>query len=1036
MLKAIVQFSLRFRGVVIALSLLLLAYSLYSLKRASYDVFPEFAPPQVDIQTEAPGLSPEQVEVLVTQPIENAVNGVPGIESLRSSSIQGLSVVTAIFRPGRNIYEDRQAIAERLTSVTALLPQGVEPPVMTPLTSSTGDLMSIGLTSGRLSLMDLRTIADWTLKPRLLSVPGVSKVGVFGGEIRQIQIQIRPERLVRFNLSLQDVLAAARRATGVRGGGFLDTGDRRIVLQVEGQSLSPEEISKIVLASPGSSFPVNLTLGDVAKVVEAPEPPISGASVMNRPGVVLNLWGQYGANTLETTRKLEAALAALRPVLESQGVVLHPDLFRAANFIETALGNVRSSLLIGAALVVVILFLFLFNLRTAAISCTAIPLSLLAAVAVLRYLGLSLNTMTLGGLAIAIGEVVDDAVIDLENILRRLRENRRSANPKATLHVVQDASLEVRGAVVYATFAVMLVFVPILTLPGLAGRFFAPLGAAYILAIFASLVVALTVTPALCLTFIRHQELENRESPLVVWLKEKYHRLLLGTERHFRAVAVGVAVFTVAGLVLTFFFGGEFFPEFEEGHFIAHMTAAPGTSIEESLRLGQRVTEALRKLPFVRSVAQRVGRAAVDDVFGTNASEIEIDLKPLGGAIDAEEAQEAIRSALPLFPGVTFEINSFLTERIEETVSGENAAVAVYVYGSDLDLLDGKAREIAAILQKVRGATDVRIQAPPGTPQLAIRPRKVDLVSWGFEPIDFLEDVRTAYQGDIVGQFYEGNSVFDLSVILDPEERRVPSKVGDLLLRNPTGTYVRLKQLADVEEVSGRYAVLHRGALRVQAVTCNVAGRDVASFTAEAKQKILSGVSFSGGTYPEFAGTEEEGARSERDLLIHSLFAGVGILLLLWIVTGSARNLFLILLNLPLALVGGVLAVFASGATMSLGSLVGFVTLFGITLRNSLMMISHYEHLVAVEGAAWSRETAFRGAAERLAPILMTALVTALGLLPLAIGTGSPGREIEGPMALVILGGLVTSTFLNLLILPMLALRYGRFERNPQGPVS
>jgi Cu/Ag efflux pump CusA len=581
MLRAIVLFSLRFRGIIIVLACLLVGYGLHSLARAKYDVFPEFTPPQVVIQTEAPGLAPEQVEVLVTQPVENAINGVAGIETLRSGSIQGLSVITVVFHHDIDIYRARQVVAERLATLTGQWPETVKAPVITPLTTSTSFILVVGLTSERHSLMELRTVADWTLRPRLLSVPGVAKVAVFGGEVRQIQVQVNPDRLLTYNLAIEDILAAARRATGVRGAGFIDNANQRRILQTEGQSLTPEKLAKTVLIYQDGA---NVTLGDVAKVVEGPEPPIGAAAVGGKPGVQLVVSDQYGANTLEVTERIEQALAELRPTLASQGIVLHSNLFRPANFIETATRNVATSLLIGAVLVVVVLTLFLFNLRTATISCTAIPLSLLAAVTVLEYLGFSLNTMTLGGLAIAIGEVVDDAVIDVENILRRLRENRLIEKPQPPFRVVLNASIEVRSAVVYATFAVVLVFIPILALSGLAGRLFAPLGVAYILAVLASLGVALTVTPALCLLLLVNRHLPERESPLARWLKERYHRLLFTIEHHHRRVVSAVVLLTLAGLGALPFFGGGFLPELREGHFIVHMSAVPGTSLEESLR--------------------------------------------------------------------------------------------------------------------------------------------------------------------------------------------------------------------------------------------------------------------------------------------------------------------------------------------------------------------------------------------------------------------------------------------------------------------
>lgn len=1026
MLTAIVRFSLRFRGVVLALALAMLGYGIYSLTQANYDVFPDFAPPLVGIQTEAPGLSPEQVEVLVTQPIENAINGVSGIESLRSKSIQGLSVINATFKSGTNIYLDRQLVNERLATLAGGLPTGVKAPIMSPLTLATGTVLVIGLTSHDKSLMDLRTVADWTIRPRLLSVPGVASVTVFGGEVRELQVQFLPEKLVQHGLSLNDVVAAAQKATGVLGAGFIEDRNQRLILQSEGQSLTPGQIAATVLVRQNGA---NVTLGQVAHVVNGPAPPFGAASVEGRTGVILNINGQYGSNTAEVTTRVEKALSELDPALRQQGIDMRTDLFRPANFIHTAVHNVRDSLLLGAALVIVVLFFFLFDLRVAAISCTAIPLSLLAAVTVMVHMGYSLNTLTLAGLAIAIGEVVDDAVIDVENILRRLRENAANGHPRPIFAVALDASIEVRSAVVYATFVVILVFIPILTLSGVAGRLFAPLGIAYIFSVLASLVVALTVTPALSVLLLGHRKLRSTEPPVVAWLKKRYVAVLSRIERAPRLVAGTVVLLTVLGFAALPFFSTSFLPELREGHYIVHMQSVPGSSLEESLRVGREVTSALQKLPFIRSVAQRVGRAEQsEDTWGPYYSEIEVDLKPVSG--EQEEADlGTIRKTLSQFSGESFSVNTFLTERIQETISGYTASTVVNIYGDNLDELDREASQVARVLSGVPGATGVQMQSPPGTPEIAVNLRTQELLHWGFDPVSVLEAVHNAYQGEQVGDVYEGNRVFAVSVILPPDLRNRVDSIAALPIKNPDGIYVPLGQLASVYEKSGRYNILHDGARRVQTITLNIAGGNAEAFVREAQAQIAAKVHLAPGNYVEFTGTAAAEAQSRRDLLVHSLLAGLGIVVLLSIVLMNMRNLLLVLVNIPFALVGGVLAIFAGGGELSLGAMVGFVTLFGITLRNSIMLISHYEHLVDVERMEWSYETAMRGASERLAPILMTALVTALGLLPLAIGSGNAGQEIEGPLAVVILGGLITSTALNLLVLPTLALRYGRFER-------
>ena len=1025
---ALISFAIRFRGIVLALACTLAGYGVFALGNAKYDVFPEFAPPQVSIQTEAPGLSPEQVEVLVTQPVETSINGLAGVESMRSSSIQGLSIVTVVFRPSSDIYRARQLVTERLAVLANSLPQGVQPPSMTPLTPMAGTVLVIGLTSDQRSLMDLRTIADWTVGRRLLAVPGVAQVATYGRDVRSLQVQVRPDDLIRFHVGMNDVLAAARKATGVRGAGFVDTANQRVILQTQGQSLTPEQLARTVLLHEGGA---TVVLGDVATVVNAPEPPIGAALINGQPGIMLMISQQNGANTRDVTTRVEAALQELRPALEAEKVQLHADLFRPANFIDTATENVLQALLIGGALVIIVLFLFLFDWRTSLISCTAIPLSLLAAVLALQWMGETLNTMTLGGLAIAIGEVVDDAVIGVENVVRRLRENRRLSEPRAEARVVLDALLEVRTAVVYATFAALLVFFPILALSGVAGRLFGPLAIAYIFAVLASLAVALTVTPALSMLLLvgRAARNEEHEPPLVRWSRRHYEALLRRIGRFPRLVIATAVLLTMAGAGMLPFFGGTFLPDLREGHLILHVSAIPGTSLDESLRIGKLITDALRTVPGVRSVAQHAGRAEAGvDTVGPHSSEFEVDLQPGLSGENQQLAEERMRAVLANFPGITFSIRTYLTERIEETVSGFTAPVVVNIHGPHLNSLENAARDVARELGEVPGAIDVQQQSPPGMPQVNVTLRPTDLQRWGLNAVEVLELIRTAYRGDVVGQAYEGNVVFNVIVTLDVHARARLSQIGDMPIRTPSGAYILLKQIADVYKTSGRYHVLHRDAQRVQTVTANVSGRDLESFVADARKKIASEVELPPGAHVEFTGTAEAQARSRRDLLVSSLLAATGIVLLLALVTGHWRNLALVLINLPFAFVGGVFAVALTGGLLSLGSMVGFVTLFGITLRNSILMMSHYEHLVVFEDRAWGLETAIQGAADRLIPILMTSLVTGLGLLPLALGVGEPGREIEGPMAIAILGGLSTSMALNLLILPTLALRYARFE--------
>ncbi len=1026
MLSSLVRNSIRHRGVVIGLALALVVYGAGTVVNSRLDVFPEFAPPQVSIQTEAPGFSPEQVEILVTKPLEEAINGVEGIAAVRSQSIQGLSVITAVLAERVDIYRARQVVGERLVEAAGRLPETVHPPVLTPLTSSSSTVLVVGITSKMRTPMEQRTFADWVLRPRLLATPGVSKVAIFGGEVRQLQIQLDPERMRLVGVGLADVEQAARQSTGVRGAGVLDGPNQRLTVRAEGQALTPEALGNTVIRESGGSA---LRLSDVARVVEGAEPRVGEGAVNGERGLVIVISAQLGANTKVVAQRAEDALVRLAPAIAAADLTLHPALFRPSEFIDLALHNVTTSLLLGAVLVAGILFIFLSDVGAAAISLTAIPLSLLAAMVVLDAMGFGLNTLTLGGLAIALGEVVDDAIIDVENIARRLRENRRAGEPRTPASVVLGASLEVRGSVVYATFVVALVFMPVLALTGVQGALFRPLGLAYVLAILASLVVALTVTPALTLLLLGRRGHQAHESPVLAWLKRRYARLLEWLSDRPVGVATAAAAVCLAAVATLPFFGATFLPEFREGHYLIHMSAVPGTSLDESRRLGARVTEALRKDPRVRSVAQRIGRAELsEDTWGTHYTEFEVDLVPLTGH-DAETVEDDLRAMLAGFPGVNFAIRGFLAERIEETLTGSTAELVVRVFGDDLDSLDLAARRVAESMSRIRGTSDVQYDPPPVAPEVTVRLRLSDLPARGLRPDEVLAAVETATRGTRVAQTFEGSRSSDVVLTVIPELRSRPEDLARLPITSAGGRVVELGQVADVARTTGRFVIAHLGARRVQTVTANVSGRDVESVTRDIEHGLTASAGLPAGVYAEVGGTGTAQREARRELFRNSLLAGAGIVMLLWVAFGEASRLLLVLANLPFALVGGVLAVFATGGLLSLGSLVGFVTLFGIATRNAVMLISHYDHLVEVEDVAWGRETAIRGALERLGPILMTALVTALGLLPLAIGSGDPGREIEGPMAIVILGGLTTSTALSLFVLPSVALRFGRFEK-------
>lgn len=1039
MMSALVRFSIRFSGVIIGLAMIVVLYGLYSLNRSNLDVFPEFSPTQIIIQTESPGLSAELVESIVTQAIETSIAGTVGIESMRSQSIPGLSIVTIIFDEGSDIYRNRQVIAERLTTLNNKLPQGITPNI-TPLTSSASTVLGFGLTSKTRSLTEIRTLVDWVIVPHLLAIPGVADVNVFGGKVRQLQVQVDPEKMIRYGISLLQIEEAVKKATGVRGNGYIENKNQRIVINTEGQATSPEKLAQITLLHKNGQ---TIRLGDIGQVVEGAAPSISAAAINEETGVYLSVQGQLGANTHGVTLAIERALQELKPSLTTENVTLHEGLFRPANFIEVAIKGVRTDILIGSVLVIAILFMFLFNVRTAFISATAIPLSLLTAIVVMSYFNIGLNIMVLGGLAIALGEVVDDAIIDTENIFRRLRENRMLAQPLATHRVVFDASMEVRSSVVYATIIVALVFMPLLTLGGVAGKLFAPLGFAYIAAIIASLAVALTLTPALCYLLLGNAKLESEDPPMIRIIKKWYVKTLCRIENHYKFIIAISFMFIAIGLGTLPLFKSQFIPALHEGHYIMHMTAVPGTSEQESLRIGKKVSAVIRRIDGVKSVTQWVGRAPNGaDSFGTHYSEFEIEI----GAISGEEQRRILNRireelageevdddgdgvAEAGFIGVNFAINTFLTERIEETISGYAASTVINIYGQDLDALDRDANAVASVVKSIKGATDVLVQSPPGTPQLVIRLRPEKMAQLGLQPTDVLDNIRAAHEGTPITQVYEGNRVIGVSVLLALEARDDVQETGSLPLFNPEGKLLRLRDVADIVQENGRSKILHAGAKRIQTVTANVNGRDMESFTNELKDTLKNDVVLSQGSYLEFTGAAEANAKSKEALILHSLLAGVTVFLMLYIAFGRLRNLLLTFANLPFALFGGVLAIMATGGWMSIGSLVGFVTLFGITLRNSIMMVSHYQHLVDEENCTWGLETCIRGASERLPSILMTALVTALGLLPLAAASGQPGREIEGPMATIIVGGLITSTILNLLILPTIMLHFGKFEK-------
>ena len=1024
MMRALVTLCVRHFGAVTALTVLALVLGCWGALRSPLDVFPEFVPSQVDIQTEAPGFAPQQVEELVTKQIENAVNGAAGLATLRSESIPGLSVVTITFAEGVDVHIARQGISERLSELGSTLPAGVGTPKLSPLVSSTMDLLKIGLLSDKVDAYTLRDTADWTIKPRLLAVPGVAHVIVFGGSIRQIQILPDVQKLASFNISFSEVSDAARAALPLRGAGFIDIAAQRILVRSPTPAPDIDAIGQAVVAVRKDT---PILLRDIAELKVAPALRSGDALIMGKPGVMMSLAGQYGANTLTATLAVEKALADLEPALKARGITLYSRLHRPANFIERSLGDLKESLLIAAALILAVLYVFLRDFRAALIAFTAIPLSLLAAVAVLDRMGLTLNTMTLGGFAVALGVLVDDAIIGIENILRRLRENRQLPEPKPRLDVVREASLEVRGPVIYATAVVIAVFLPELFTSSVQGHFVGPLALAFIFAVVASLLVAMTSTPALCALFLRGHDART-EAGWLRRIKDWQDAAVHGVGRHFKAIAALLGVLVVGALAALPFLGGTFMPEFREGHFVMQVSSSiTGTSLDEMLDVGKRISADVLALPYVQSIEQQVGRSELgEDTWGPHRSEFHVELKA-DATVDQHAAQEALRAILERYPGVQSEVVTFLGDRISESLNGETAQVAVKIFGDDLDALDATGDKVVAALGKVPGIVDLQFKRQSGTPTIAIQLMSQALAATGLKVQDVLDTVESAYAGKSVGQTYQGTRTVDVVVLLPDTLRHLPTKLAQLMIASPLGP-IPLSQVAHVVATEDRYSIQHDGGQRRVSITFNVGNGSLQHIVQQAHQSIARSVKLPTGVFIEFSGAAAAEAQTRTELFLYSGLALALIVMILFVSFHWRANSWLVLANLPFSLIGSVLAIAVTGIGISLGTVVGLVTVFGVSARNAILQLAHYEHLVEVEGAQWNLDVVIRGANERLVPILMTAAVTALGLAPLAIGMNRPGQEIEGPMAVTVLGGLLSSTLLNLFVLPALAHRYVRIR--------
>ena len=1031
----LIQTSLQFRLLVLVLAVALIVVGVRTSDSVPLDVFPEFAPPLVEIQTEAPGVSTEDVESLITVPIENSVNGIPFVQTVRSKSVLGLSSVRMIFEPGTNLLTARQLVQERLALVSTQLPMTARAPVILPPLSSLSRCLKIGLWSDTQTQMDMTVLTKWTIRPRLMSIAGVANIAVWGEKEPQLQVVVDPDRLRGSGVTLDTVLQTVRDATTVGAGGFLDTANQRLALRHVPAVYTPEQLGEIVLSGSASTAitpgPPAVTSGpqvdrrisaplrikDVAEVTYDYEPPIGDAIINSRPGLLLIVEKQPWANTLDVTRNVERAMEELKPAMGE--VEYDTTVFRPATFIERAINNLGKSMLLGCVLVVIVLLLFLFDWRCAVISATAIPLSLLTAVLVLYYRGGTINTMVLAGLVIALGEVVDDAIIDVENIMRRLRLNSKLERPHSAFRVVLDASLEVRSAVVYATVIVILAFLPVFFLTGLAGAFFRPLAAAYILAILASLFVALTVTPAMSLILLPSSSTKrSTDGPLVRSLKRIY-RVILSAAIRFRWGTLLLSALAFVALLSTIpRLGEQLMPKFRETDFLMHWVEKPGIGIDAMDRITLRASEELMAVDGVRNFGSHIGRATVaDEVVGPNFTELWISIDD---DQDYDSTVAEVQTIVDGYPGLYRDLLTYLTERIKEVLTGTSASIVVRVYGPDMDQLRNTAAEIESVIKPIEGVTTLKVEPQVLVPQIAIDLRVDAAAEFGLTPGRLMQSVTTLVNGTRVGEMYRDQAIFPVVVRGAKSLRTDLATLGELMIDTPSGAQVPLSSVATLTIVPAPNAINRENASRRLDVTCNVAGRDLGRVAKAIESAVLDQIDFKTGYHPEFLGEYAEAKASRERLLLLSLGSIFAITVILYIDFGNWRTVSLILFSLPVAIAAGLLGVFAGGGIISLGSLVGFVTVLGIAARNAIMLISHYRHLAAEIPDLSPGQLVLRGAEERLAPILMTALTTGLALVPLVLAGELPGQEIEYPMALVILTGLAGATTVNLLVLPVL----------------
>ena len=1019
----LIAFSLNNRVAILVIAALCMVAGLYSASHSEVDVFPDLNAPTVVVMTEAEGMAPEEVERLVTFPIETAVNGATNVRRVRSSSTTGFSIVNIEFDWGTDIYRARQIVSEKIAMVGEDLPSGVGNPTLGPQASILGELMIIGLTAETTSMEDLRTMADWTIRPRLLSLGGVAQVAVMGGDIKEYQILLDPGRMRHYGVSMDEVIDAVRGMNqNAPGGTLYEYGNEYIVRGVLSTS-DIELMKKAVVKTGAKGLPV--TLDAIADVTIGPKTPVLGvASNDGKPAVIMTVTKQPNTSSLDLTAKLDRELADIGAALPSD-VRINSEIFRQSRFIEGSIGNVKKSLLEGGLFVILVLFVFLMNWRTTLISLISIPLSILITLLVSRWLGLTINTMSLGGIAIAIGSLVDDSIVDVENVFKRLRGARGKG--KSVRQVVYDASKEVRMPMLNSTLIIIACFLPLFFLSGMEGRMLKPLGIAFIISLCTSTLVALTVTPVLSSYLLAH-EMEpdtsedgrgSREAPLVRWLKKVYGKALDWTLKHWKAVLGVVGALLVAAVVMFTSLGRSFLPAFNEGSFTIAMSSVPGISIEESDRLGAQAEEILMSIPEIRTVGRKTGRAELDEhAFGVNCSEFECPFVLNGKS--KRKLVEEVRQALSVLPGVNLEIGGPISHRIDAMLSGTQANIAIKVFGTDLNKMYSIGQQIKSAISGIEGITDINVEQQVERPELNIVPRREMLSRYGITLPEFAGFVKVMLEGEPVSTVYEGNRSFDLTLKVKGDAKSSMERIGDLMIDTPSGNKVPLSYVADVVSSSGPNTIGRENLSRKLVVSCNATNGELSKAVSAIRREIGEQVSLPDDYRIEYGGQFESEERASRTIALVSLLSVLIIFMLLLGEFKSTSQSLIVLLNLPLALIGGVMTVYFTGGILSIPAIIGFISLFGIATRNGMLLIDRYNVLHA-EGRSVT-ETIVTGSLDRLNPILMTAVTSALALLPLALGGDLPGNEIQSPMAKVILGGLLSSTLLNGFVIPVMYL--------------